>query len=84
MTALRQWTAQFSLAATPTNSFYGVFGGGGKTDDDYEFITGPESNITFVTLSLHIWPNAFDKRERSRSFFTHIPFKGLYHGQPVQ
>jgi len=84
MKLVPQWTAQFELGATPTNPFYGALTRDNETNDEYEFITGPESNITFVTLSLHIWPNAFDKRERSRSFFTHIPFKGLYHGQPVQ
>jgi hypothetical protein len=40
--------------------------------------------VNLVTVTLHIWPNAFDRRERSRSFLTFIPYQGLYHGHVVE
>lgn len=72
-----QWTAQFSLSVVATNALYDAYGG-------REFITGPVSNVTLVTISLHIWPSAYGRSERSRSFYTHIPYKGLHHGQVVE
>lgn len=63
-----QWTAQIQITATTYNAF-----------DD-----GPATNVNLVTVTLHIWPNAFDRRERSRSFLTHIPYQGLHHGRVVE
>jgi hypothetical protein len=72
----RQWTAQMQITATATNALY--------MGADYEYLTGPGSNANLVTVTLHIWPNAFDRRERSRSFLTFIPYQGLSHGHVVE
>ena len=64
----RQWTAQIQITATAYNAF-----------DD-----GPATNVNLIAVTLHIWPNAFDRRERSRSFLTHIPYQGLHHGRVVE
>lgn len=71
-----QWTAQFSLSAQATNVLYN-----GAAD---EYITGPATNLTLASVTLRIWPSAYDRRERSRSFFTHIPYQGLTHGRVVE
>ncbi len=72
----RQWTAQMQITATATNALY--------VDADDEYVTGPATNVNLVAVTLHIWPNAFDRRERSRSFLTHIPYQGLHHGRVVE
>jgi Tfp pilus assembly protein PilV len=72
----RQWTAQMQITATAKNALY--------MGADYEYVTGPATNVNLVAVTLHIWPNAFDRRERSRSFLTHIPYQGLHHGRVVE
>jgi type II secretory pathway pseudopilin PulG len=72
----RQWTAQIQITATAYNALY--------VDAESECFTGPATNVNLVTVTLHIWPNAFDRRERSRSFLTFIPYQGLYHGHVVE
>jgi hypothetical protein len=71
-----QWTAQIQITATALNALY--------VDAESECFTGPATNVNLVTVTLHIWPNAFDRRERSRSFLTFIPYQGLYHGHVVE
>jgi Tfp pilus assembly protein PilV len=72
----RQWTAQIQITATTYNALY--------VDAESECVTGPATNVNLVAVTLHIWPNAFDRRERSRSFLTHIPYQGLHHGRVVE
>ena len=72
----RQWTAQIQITATAYNALY--------VDAESECFTGPATNVNLVTVTLHIWPNAFDRRERSRSFLTFIPYQGLHHGRVVE
>lgn len=72
----RQWTAQIQITATAYNAFY--------VDAESEYVTGPATNVNLIAVTLHIWPNAFDRRERSRSFLTHIPYQGLHHGRVVE
>jgi type II secretory pathway pseudopilin PulG len=71
-----QWTAQIQITATAYNALY--------VDAESECFTGPATNVNLVAVTLHIWPNAFDRRERSRSFLTHIPYQGLHHGRVVE
>ena len=71
-----QWTAQLQITATATNAPY--------VDAESECVTGPAENVNLIAVMLHIWPNAFDRRERSRSFLTFIPYQGLYHGHVVE
>jgi Tfp pilus assembly protein PilV len=71
-----QWTAQIQITATATNALH--------MGAAYDYVTGPATNVNLVTLTLHIWPNAFDRRERSRSFLTFIPYQGLSHGHVVE
>jgi type II secretory pathway pseudopilin PulG len=72
----RQWTAQIQITATTLNALH--------MGAAYDYVTGPAENVNLVTVTLHIWPNAFDRRERSRSFLTFIPYQGLYHGHVVE
>ena len=73
---IRQWTAQIQITATTLNALH--------MGAAYDYVTGPAENVNLVTVTLHIWPNAFDRRERSRSFLTFIPYQGLYHGHVVE
>ncbi len=70
-----QWTTQFSITASATNALY--------MGEAEEYVTGAVSNVSLVTLTLHVWPNAYDRRERSRSFLTYLPYQGLHHGNVV-
>ncbi|MBM4162873.1 MAG: hypothetical protein FJ222_00270 [Lentisphaerae bacterium] len=72
----RQWTAQLQITATATNALY--------IGADYEYVTGPATNVNLVAVTLHIWPNAFDRRDRSHSVLTFIPYQGLNHGRVVE
>ena len=72
----RQWTAQIQITATATNALH--------MGAAYDYVTGPATNVNLVTVTLHIWPNAFDRRERSRSFLTFIPYQGMHHGHVVE
>jgi Tfp pilus assembly protein PilV len=72
----RQWTAQIQITATTLNALH--------MGAAYDYVTGPATNVNLVAVTLHIWPNAFDRRERSRSFLTHIPYQGLHHGRVVE
>jgi len=71
---ISQWTAQISLSAVATNALY--------NGEDYEY--GAATNVNLVTLTLHVWPNAYDRRERSRSFLAYLPYQGLHHGEVVE
>jgi Tfp pilus assembly protein PilV len=72
----RQWTAQIQISASATNALY--------MGEAYAYVTGPATNVSLVAVTLHIWPHAFDRRERSRSFLTFIPYQGMHHGRVVE
>jgi len=73
---IRQWSAQLQITATARNALY--------ADAEHEYATGAEPHVNVVSLTLHVWPNAYDRHERSRSFLTYISYQGLHHGHVVE